>query len=296
MRLLKRQVAPLLCAFALLLGICALPCAHATPNEELQAAREHFRSGEYERAIGTFSALLYPTSRLAKATAIAEAHLLLGVCFFETGNQESALREFEEALFLDDTLSLPANLFSKEAIAFFETIATKQQERAKDAAEKERLARKQQALNRAFQNLVVFEKRRYWVNFMPLGAGQFQNGQTKKGVAFFVAEAITGGATVGIWSYQIIKYGFKGKVPRDEVDTVNTLQIVQIGSGVAFYALLAWGIIDSLSNYEHAVKREADPTLLKDLEEIFDTETASGVTVVPMVGPESQGVSLLWEF
>lgn len=289
--------APMRRLFLVLALLLAIPMqAWATPTEELQAARETFRAGEYELAIGKFSALLYPTSRLARASSIAEAHLLLGVCFFETGNTKSAQTEFEEALFLDDTLSLSDKLFSANAIAFFAKISAEQQENAKDAAEKERIARKQQALNRAFQNLVVFEKRRYWVNIMPFGAGQFQNGQTKKGAAFFVGEALTGGATVGIWGYQVIKYGFGGRVPRGDIDTVNTLQIVQIGSGVAFYALWAWGIIDSLANYEHAVKREADPSLLKDLEEVFDNKKTSRVMLVPLIGPETQGASLLWEF
>ncbi len=282
-------------ATCLLLSVGVVGSAHATPTEELQAARESFRAGDYDAAIGKFSALLYPTSRLARASSIAEAHLLLGVCFFETGRKDSAEREFEEALFLDDSLTLSDTLFSNDAIAFFSVVLSKQQKSAVDAAEKERLARKKQALNRAFQNLVVLEKRRYWVNIMPFGAGQFQNGDTKKGTAFFVAEALTGGATVGIWSYQVIKYGFGGRVPRDEIDTVNTLQIIQIGAGAAFWGILAWGIIDSLANYEHAVKREADPSLLKDLEKIFENES-SGVSLVPLIGPETQGVSLAWEF
>lgn len=285
----------------MLLGALCLVAAlgragQATPGDELQEAREAFLAGQFERSIGKLTALLYPSPRLAEASSLAEAHLLLGVSFFETKHPESAEREFEEALFHDGNLALPANVFSVEVIRFFDAFKAELDRKAEAAAENERLARKQQALNRAFQNLVVFEKRRYWVNFMPFGAGQFQNEQKKKGLAFFVGEVLSGGATVGIWGYQVIRYGYRGKVPRDEVDTVKKLQILQIGSGAVFYALVAWGIVDSLSNYEHAVKREADPSLLKDLEEIFDTETTSAPKLVPMVGPESRGASLLWEF
>ena len=86
--------------------------SHATPAEELEQARESFLSGNFEAAVGGFSALLYPTSRLANATTIAEAHLLLGVCYFETKQRDSAEREFEEALLLNSKLRLDANLFS----------------------------------------------------------------------------------------------------------------------------------------------------------------------------------------
>jgi tetratricopeptide (TPR) repeat protein len=279
----------------LLVAALAQP-SQATPTEELQAARESFLPGDYKAAIGKFTALLYPTSRLAKASSIAEAHLLLGVSFFETGEREGASREFEEALFLDESLSLDADLFSAEAVRFFDEKKAELKGKAEDSAEKERLARREQALNRALQNMVVLEKRRYWVNFMPFGAGQFQNGERNKGFAFFVGEAVLGGTSVGLWSYQVIKYGFRGKVPRDEVDTVNTLQVMQIGSGALFYALMAWGIVDSLSHYEHAVKREADPSLLKDLEDVLDNEKDTTPTVIPNAGPDGAGVSLLWEF
>lgn len=290
---LLMRIPGILCLALLLMAALARPSL-ASPAQELQEAREAFLAGEFEGAIGKFTALLYPTSRLATASSMAEAHLLLGVSFFETGKKDSAGREFEEALFLDDSLTLDANLFSAEAVQFFDDAKAELKRKADADAEMERLARKQQALNRAFQNLVVFEKRRYWVNFIPFGAGQFQNGQKRKGFAFFVGEAILGGTSVGLWSYQVIRYGFRGKVPLDEVDTVNTLQVAQIGTGALFYALMAWGIVDSLSHYEHTIKREADPSLLKELEDIFESDATP--TLLPTAGPEGAGVSLFWEF
>ncbi len=285
-------LALLLCAF---LGI-AIGSAHATPTEELEKARESFLAGDFEAAVGRFSALLYPTSRLAEAASIAEAHLLLGVSYFETRQRKSAEREFEEALFLNSSLRLDANLFSADAIDFFETVRSDIEKKAKAAAESEQLTRKQQAFDRALENFVVLEKRRYFVNYLPFGAGQFQNGQTKKGIAFLSGETLTGGASVGLWSYQVIKYGFRGRVPRDEVSTVNTLQVLQIGSGAAFWALFAWGVADSLSNYQHEIKRKADPSLIKDLEDIYDIKPTTSVMILPTFSGDSGGMSVQWEF
>lgn len=284
-------------AVAVLVVCCVLGRARqadASPTEELKAARASFLAGDFANAAGQLSALLYPTSRLADASAIAEAHLLLGVSYFETNKPEGAEREFEEALFLDSSLSLDQNLFSPRAISFFDKTKDDLAKRADIAKEKERLARKNQALREALENMVVYEKRRYWVNFIPFGAGQFQNGQLRKGVSFFIAEAVTGGASVGLWSYQVIRYGFRGKVPRDEIDRVNTLQILQIGSGALFWAFTAWGIVDSLSNYEHTIKREADPAILKDLEGIFGP--SASFRLLPVISPENSGVLLHWEF
>ncbi|MCP4446211.1 MAG: hypothetical protein GY811_12835 [Myxococcales bacterium] len=290
LRIWRLVLAPAFCL------LCAVTTAVASPAEELEEARDTFLAGDFESAVGRFSALLYPTSRLADESLIAESHLLLGVSYFETKQRDSAKREFEEALFLDATLRLDASIFSAEVIPFFNGIRTDIERKAKTAAESEQLARKQQALDRALRNLVVLEKRRYWVNFVPFGAGQFQNGQSRKGFAFFAAEALAGGTAVGLWSYQVIKYGFRGKVPRDEVSTVNTLQVLQIGSGALFYALLAWGIVDSLSNYEHVVTREADPSLIKDLEDIYDIKPTASIRVFPTLTGDYGGVLMQWEF
>ncbi len=284
------------CILVAILVAIGAPGAHATPAEELAKANESFLDKNFDAAIGQFSALLYPTSRLADASEIAEAHLHLGVCYFETKQRESAAREFEEALLLNSELRLDATLYSVEAVTFFEAKREEIERDAEAAAESAQRTRKQQALDRALKNLVVLEKRRYWVNLMPFGLGQFQNGQRSKGIAFFTSQAATAGASIGLWSYQVVKYGNRGTVPRDEVSTVNTLQTVQIGAGAAFFALFAWGIVDSLSNYEHAVTRQADPSLIKELEDIYDIKPTSTVRVLPILSEDTGGMSVQWEF
>ncbi len=285
----------------LLLGPLVLLCslaalASASPNEELREARESFFKGEYEGSIAKLTALLYPTSRLATASSIAEAHLMLGVSFFETGQRDGALREIEEALFLDDSLSLGTSLFTTEAVKFFDEAKAELNRKAKDAEEAERIARKEQALNKAVENLVVIERYRYWVNFVPFGAGQFQNGQRGKGLAFFLGEAALGSTSVALWSYQVVKYGLRGTVPLDEVGTVNTIQVLQVGTGAAFIALTMYGIYDSLINYQYQIERKADPSIIKELRDALENETDNTPTIIPTAGPEGAGVSLQWEF
>ncbi len=295
MQLLRHSLQAVLLSLVILGAMAS--AAHASPNEELQKARESFLAGEYKTSIGQLTALLYPTSRLAKASSIAEAHLLLGVSFFESGQSDSATREFEEALFLDESLSLSTSLFTTEAVTFFDKTKAEIARKSTEAEQTERLARRQQAFNKAVQNLVVLEKYRYWVNFVPFGAGQFQNGQKGKGLAFFIGEAALGGTSVALWGYQVVRYGLSsGTVPRDEVDTVNTIQVVQIGTGALFIALTAWGIVDSLTNYKYEIERKADPSILKELKDSLESETAFSPLIIPTAGPDRAGVALLWEF
>src|SRR5690606_22290788 len=120
--------------------------------------------------------------QLSDARELAEAHLLLGLCHLEGGNDAQADRELEEALLLDPQMSLDPLVFSARALARFSQKQAELSARAKGEAEKAEVARERLRLRKLIDNMVVLEKRSYWVNFVPFGAGQFQNGQRKKGL------------------------------------------------------------------------------------------------------------------
>lgn len=293
---------------AVLVLLSSAPARAATPAQDLDQARTAFRSGEYADAISLLSSLLYPTARLADSALLAEAHLLLGVSYFETGKPSSAAREFEEALFIDPTMVLEAGVFSVEAVTFFKEKKEELERKARDDAEKARLAKERDRLRRAIENMVVIEKRRYGVNFIPFGAGQFQNGDTKKGIFFFVSQAVFGGTSLTAYLIQTVRYGFPtGTVPRADVDFVNRLQVVQITSFALFAGSVAWGIIDSLNNYKPDIQRKPDPQYLEEVEDILKErendeqpkgkkKPQSNLLITPLLGPNTAGAAVIWEF
>jgi hypothetical protein len=83
--------------------------------------------------------------------------------------------------------------------------------------------------------------------FVPLGVPQFKADHRKKGWWFALAEGATGAASLGAWLYLSQRYGFPGTVPAEEEDRARALQRIEIGTGVAFLALYAWGVIDALA-------------------------------------------------
>jgi hypothetical protein len=287
----------------LLLGLLgARPAGGATPSQELIQARTSFRAGDFPAAIATLSALLYPQARLSDPAERAEAHLLLGVAYFEIGRREGAARELESALFLDGGLTIETGLFSDEAVAFFQSKKRDVERRAHENEERKRLARDRDRLRQLLKNVVVVEKRSYYLNFIPFGTGQFQNGERRKGVFFAVAGGALGATSIGLYSYQVLTYGFRGKVPRDEVDQVHTIQVVQVASGALCLGVMGWGIIDSLAHYEHVYKRELDPSTREFLEEDLKDEEKQGggapssLRITPTLGPGYAGAGLSWEF
>ena len=247
-----------------LLAVLISSPVYATPAEDLTQARDAFRTGSYEQAVPLLSYLLYPDARLSRIADLVEAHILLGVSHFELGSRAEAKREFDEALFLDDSITLDPLLFSEEAIAFFDARKRIFLEQARRDDEARALAEERDRLRQAIENMIVIERRPYYINFVPFGAGQFQNGQDGKGIAFFVSQAVLGGASAGLWVWQVGKYGYNGTVPKDEVDTVRRLQQVQIATGLACVGLMVGGIIDSLISYESTTRRPADESLLPD--------------------------------
>lgn len=104
------------------------------------------------------------------------------------------------------------------------------------------------------------------VNFIPFGAGQFQNGHRKKGWAFLVTETVLGAASVAAFATNLAVYGFRPQrscrydvgstaCPADAIDHTDEnrsrrLTQVQVASGAMFFGAVAWGILDAIYFYK----------------------------------------------
>lgn len=249
-------------AAALLVLGASVGRAAAAPAEDLDRARTAFRAGDCPAAVPTLTVLLYPTPQLATPAQLAEAHLLYGACLVGAGDNAAAGREFEEALFVESTLTLDPMLFSPDAIRVFEQTRTTVEARARQEAEARALAEEREKLRKYRESLVFYEVRPYSLNFVPGGVGQFQRGAIGRGLFFASTQLATAATSAGIWIYLVRKYGYGGTVPREDAAFARRLQQVEIGTGVAFLGLVAWGIVDSLIHYKPQVQVRGDDALL----------------------------------
>lgn len=275
-------------------SVVRLAPGHAAPAEQLAEAREAVRLGRYDEAIPVLTYLLYPDAQLSIRADLVEAHVLLGVSHFEKGNRADARRELDEALFLDDSIALDPLLFSEEAIAFFEERKQVFLERTRREQETHELAEERARLRRILENMIVIERKPYYINFVPFGAGQFQNGHDGKGIAFFVSQTVLGGTSAGLWVWQVGKYGYNGTVPADEVETVRVVQQVQVVAGVACLGLMVAGIIDSLIHYESTTRRPADESMIPADLKPRERGNESSWKLAPT--PTGAGAVITWEF
>jgi hypothetical protein len=293
---------PVLAVLAMLVAPAA---AGASPAQDLEHARQSFREHDYDAAMKLTTFLLYPDEKLAQPVDLVEAHVILGASNFETGHRTEAKAEFERALQIQPDKSLTDLLFSEGAIRLFDQTKADIEARAERDAQLRKLADERERIRKYRESLVVVEQRSFGVNFVPFGAGQFQNKQRVRGVLFAAGEGVTGGVSVGVFLYLASKYGLNAQVPRVDGPGVLELQQIEIGTGIAFFAIYAWGVVDALLHYKPRVQIEGDDSLLPPLRDAPPDKPARPIPkktsildhlhLGPMIAPRSAGLGLSWE-
>ena len=293
------------CAVVLAIAAAVASDARASPAQDLDHARQSFRQHDYDAAMKLATFLLYPDEKLALPADLVEAHVILGASNFETGHSAEAKTEFEKALQIQPDKSLTDLLFSEGAIRLFDQTKADIEARAERDAQLRKLADERERIRKYRESLVVVEQRSFGVNFVPFGAGQFQNKQRVRGVLFATSEGLTGGISMGVFLYLAGKYGLNAQVPVLEGPGVRQLQQLEIGTGIAFFALYAWGVVDSLLYYKPRVQIEGDDTLLPPLRDpapdkarkppAKKTSVLERLHVTPLIAPGGAGIGLTWE-
>jgi tetratricopeptide (TPR) repeat protein len=259
------RVLTLACAAALLAaaGDAVRASPAAAPALQLDRGRDSFKRGDWQSAIEVVNLLLYPELQLARKEQVVEAHILLGAAYYETGNRERAREEFQRALEIEPEQSIGSRLYSEGAIRLFEETKTDLRIAKEREDEKRRIAERLEQIEAYKKSLIVYETHPYYVNFVPFGAGQFQNRQRGKGIMFAVTQGVTGGISAGIFLYLASKYGLvSSSVPIEEGRTVRNLQGLEIVTGAAFLGFYAWSVLDALAHYKPRQRVEGEDSLL----------------------------------
>jgi tetratricopeptide (TPR) repeat protein len=245
-----------------------------TPRQAFDRGRTAFGRAEYGRAIEILHPLLYPEVLLDSEGEVVQAHRILGVAYLFENQTDDARREFRKLLELRPDYRFDPLLDPQRVVDFFNGIV-KEEEGAIAAIEARRrqrdaevAARRQREAARLYPQAapaVVYERRSYLVSFFPFGAGQFQNGDRRKGMAFLGAEAGLAAISVGAFATNLALYGLEphrkcltvqtGPCPAEQIDhaqedTSAWLLRVQLVSGGLFFAVAVWGIVDAVRHFQ----------------------------------------------
>ncbi|MBL9039178.1 MAG: hypothetical protein JNG84_11720 [Archangium sp.] len=278
------------------LVVCSAPAwPQVVPEREVEITKALYDAGNYASAL--------QRARDAMATANfgdpqrIELHRIAGLAAFNLGDPPAAQGHFLKLLTLNPDYVLDPFVAPPPAVKLFEQVRkenadalalVRQQlalrfEQERRAAEAKALAdRELEAARRRVESMTrstlirTVEKRSMLVNFLPFGAGQFQQGRIAWGVGFAVLEALT--ALTSLISYWAINglyvedtvtlnnvltsgggstlpIAFR-RIPQNSVGQARVWTALKYGTGIAFYVLWALGIGEALWNHESTIVEE----------------------------------------
>jgi hypothetical protein len=256
-----------------------VPIAPTSPRDSFDRGRTAFERAEYKRAIEILTPVLYPDMLLDSEGEQVQAHKMLGVAYLFENKPDEARREFKKLLELRPEFRFDPLLDSQRVVTFFDAFLKEEEatirrlKSLKDQRDRDKAAR--DARNAARLNLpptiVRYERHSLGVALIPFGVGQFQNGENRKGWWFLGAESALVAISLGAFITNFALYGVSSDLPCNDPNnpigvecppraidhspeaTSRWLTRVQVGSGVAFWAVAIWGVIDAVRNFKQEV-------------------------------------------
>src|SRR5262249_10533136 len=224
----------------------------SAPSEQFDRAKIAYEKNDYTRVISLVRPLLYPTIQLSSSEQVAEAHRLLGIAFFKTRDEAGAEREFSILLNNNPDFHLDRLVDGAEGAQFVDTMRQKMEEelrrikeleRQREEAERKRKAAEEAERRKHAERIYIertYIQNPYFVNFLPLGAGQFQNGERRKGYAFLVGESLLGAASLSLWiaKHELYPDGKYPTMPTNEQGPAQAIQVARITTRRAVFVHL----------------------------------------------------------
>lgn len=250
---------------------------------ELKRAKDRFEFGAYADAAGTLRQMLAKNPDLPHADAV-DAYRMLGIAEYQLGDKLAARAAFVNLLSFEPDYALDAFLVPPPIVEFFDAVKKEHEpalaplrERRRELAEQQRLAddarrrllSEEAARTGAPGKVVRVEQRVYLFNWLPLGAGQFQNGDRAKGTAIAAGQLVLGLVNIAaiVVHNQIANDRTRTCISgqpgcsqppysnsdRNLLSQIDTVKYVSAG---LFWALYGYGVWDAHRNFVPRIETE----------------------------------------
>ena len=265
----------------------APPAETVVVDPELKAIASLYDHGDYE------TVLTRARARIDRGTLsreeLVQLHQYAGLASFNLGDEEGAKRHFTVLLRLDPDFGLDPFSVAPPAVALFNAVKAelepqleiiRQQRRVEaerlrqDAEERARRQREDEERRRRLDDLTRqvtvrnVEKRSFLVNFVPFGAGQFQQKRPGMGAAMAASQGVA--AITSVVAYFMIESMIvEQKVWVDSADGRTEIKrrgipsereperdawvLTKYLSAGAFYTLYGFGVADAIYNHQSEV-------------------------------------------
>ena len=261
-----------------LLLVSASSASHAADAlrpSPASSVRERYEYGQFAE-VETLAQSLLDAGSLTPPQLV-ELHLYAALAAFNLKNGVLADRHFTALLRIDPDYALDPFLAPPSAMRRFEAVRNSlageldevrvARKAAARAAEAQREEAARRALLDAQTQRAVSAPRpsapNLWVNFVPFGAGQFQQGRIGAGVAFAISEVLLAATSLityftynGLFQSTLITVnnqplGGTGQVqisgiPRAQQRTAELLRGFNLASGIGAYTVYAGGVLEAM--------------------------------------------------
>ncbi|MFL5352597.1 hypothetical protein [Archangium sp.] len=275
----------LLVLLGLLAPVAAL--ADEPADTEVSALRASYEYGRYAEVLARAGPRI-DRGRLSDKD-LAELHKLAGLSAFNLNRPEDAERHFRALLRLEPDFNLDPFAVPPPAVTYLDNIRlqmsaelvlvrqerqlrvererTEAERRERERATAEEQRRRVEQLSHQVTVRQV-EKRNFMVNFVPFGAGQFQQGRTGLGTLFAASEgALAVTSIIAFLAYDSLVQTTKVAVddiggtrnvpvhyiPTDSLGQAQNWTTLKWGSAAGFYAVYAAGVLDALLHHQDQV-------------------------------------------
>ncbi len=269
----------------LLLGLLLSAAAAGPPHPDLKRARDRLEFGAYADVAAIVRQYLSAHPAPPEADAIL-AWRILGIAEYHLGDRTQARAAFVQLLSEDPDYKLDPFLVPPPIVEFFEEVKREHEpqlqplrERKRELREQERLAeearRRLLAEERARSGpptkVLKVQERIYAFNWLPFGAGQFQNGHRAKGTAIAATELTLGAVNLGaiLLHNQIVENPDNRCVPSQEGcrngytrtarKQLQVVDVVKYASAGLFWGAYAWSVVDAHRYYVPRIETEISP-------------------------------------
>jgi tetratricopeptide (TPR) repeat protein len=258
----------------------------ASPQGDLKRARDRFEFGAYADAAGTLRQMLAGNPQLTDREFV-DAYRILGISEYHLGDLDQARQAFVNLLSYDPDYALDPFLVPPPIVDFFDRAKREHEaalaplrERRRELREQQRLAEEakrrllleEQARTGPPTKVIRVQERLALFNWMPFGAGQFQNGEKAKGTAIAAGQVICGLVNIGAILFhnqiaddrsRLCTSGQPGcsRPPYSDSDRALLLRVdaVKYASAGLFWALYAYGVWDAHQHFVPIVETEISP-------------------------------------
>ncbi|HVE82426.1 MAG TPA: hypothetical protein VND93_06250, partial [Myxococcales bacterium] len=261
-------------------------------GSELGQIRLDFEYGKYKEVLQRSRNLLDRGG--LSDEQLTELHRLAGVAAFNLGQSAEAERHLSTLLRIDPDASLDPFLFPPPAVQYLEKLrkqlasdlAVIREERRIQADRRRREEEDQQRAKRQAEDLQkkldeltrrvtvrTVEKRVFLVNFVPFGAGQFQQNRSGAGLVLAATEgALAATSVLAYFAYGNLFKSYTIRIPNvlnpdgsgylevnyraipvERRAEANGWRIAQYGSALIFYLVYGYGVLDAVQNHEDQV-------------------------------------------